>query len=256
MPTIFDNLEDYEFCVYSQNGEDGVLKRIFELIGTTNRKFVEFGTGAEGTQRNARLLEENRWTGLLMDVCARDNHSRIHKEWITAENINSLFEKYQVPEEFDLLSIDIDGNDYWVWKAIDAHYRPRVLVMEYNAVVPPTEARTIEYNPNFMWSGTDYFGASLLALDRISKLKGYSLVYCELRGINAFWIRSDLAPDANKSVEQVYRKPAYARGKFFGLRGSIGRAGLAIVKISIVASFPYSTTVRSPEHDICLEVRR
>jgi hypothetical protein len=214
---MFDNLEDSEFSVYSQNGEDGVLKRLSELIGTTNQYFVEFGTGAEGTQRNTRLLEENGWTGLLMDVCARADHPRIRKERVTAENINSLFAKHGVPEEFDLLSIDIDGNDYWVWKAIDARYRPRVLVMEYNAVVPPTEARTIQYDPNFMWSGTDYFGASLLALDRISKAKGYALVYCELRGINAFWVRSDLAPGAGKSVEQAFREPDYARGKFFGL---------------------------------------
>jgi len=213
------NLERYERSVFSQNGEDGILARLFDILGTTNTFFVEFGTGGDGRQRNTRFLEEKHgWRGLLMDKCADEDHGRVRKESITAENINALFEKYDVPHEFDLLSIDIDGNDYWVWKAVHQQFRPRVLVMEYNASFAPPERRTITYDPNFCWSGTDYFGASLAALDDLNRHKGYTLVYCERRGINSFFIRTDLLPpDWRKSLAEIYRPPNYAQGKVFGL---------------------------------------
>lgn len=216
--TLFE-LERYEAKVYSQNGEDGLLAKIFDVLGATNRFFVEFGTGSDGSERNTRLLEERHgWRGLLMDVCAEENHPRVRKEKITADNVNDLFAKYDVPDEFDLLSIDIDGNDYWVRKAIDSRYRPRVLVMEYNASFAPPARKTIAYDENFRWNQTDYFGASLAALESLNRQKGYTLVYCERRGINSFYIRSDLLPEnSRKPVEEIYRAADYARGKFFGL---------------------------------------
>lgn len=200
-----NKLERYESRKFSQNGEDGVISRIFDCIGTTNRYFVEFGTGADGSERNTRLLERQGWTGLLMDSCADPAHPEVRREIITAENINELFEKYSVPEEFDLLSIDIDGNDYWVWRALHRRYRPRLLVIEYNAFVPPDESKAIRYDPGFRWRGTDYFGASLLALANLGASKGYALVYCERRGVNAFFLRADYAPPQLRSVGDLYR---------------------------------------------------
>ncbi|MGE0607022.1 MAG: hypothetical protein AB7O62_08005 [Pirellulales bacterium] len=209
--------KQHESRTYSQNGEDGVLDRLFEVLGTTNRFCVEFGVGPGARQCNTRRLrEQDGWTGLLMDCAVEPNHPFIRQENITAESINEVFARHQVPDEFDLLSIDIDGNDYWVWKALDARYRPRVLVMEYNASVPPTQSRTIEYDPSFSWGGTDYFGASLLALARLSRRKGYTLAYCESRGINAFFVRSDICPFPEESVEELYRAPDYAGGKLLG----------------------------------------
>ncbi len=206
-PQVFSDLDRYESRTYSQDGEDGLLARIFQLLGPANRFFVEFGTGKSGRQRNTRLLEKRGWTGLLMDAAAAENHPRIRKERITAENINDLLLKYGVPEEFDLLSIDIDGNDYWVWRAIEARYRPRVVVIEYNASVPPTASKAIRYDPNYLFRRTDYFGGSLLALDRLGRDKGYALIYCESHGVNAFFVRSDLAPQTSKSVKETYRPP-------------------------------------------------
>jgi len=214
---MFHDLEKYESRRYSQNGEDGILTRLFELLGVTNRFFVEFGTGPDGRERNTRLLEQQGWSGLLMDVAADARAPHIQKEQITAENINALFARYEVPAEFDLLCIDIDGNDYWVWKALNERYRPRVMVLEYNAAIPASESKTIAYDPHFRWSRTDYFGASLRALAKLAAVKGYKLVYCELRGINSFWVRADLAPDWNEPAERLYRGPDYARGKVFGL---------------------------------------
>ncbi len=204
----------FEYKVYSQNGEDGILLALFGRIGTTNRYFVEFGTGT-GFQCNTRYLRERRgWQGLMMDGDSSEFLLSIKKEFITAENINGLFEKYRVPADFDLLSIDVDGNDYWIWKALDARYRPRVIVIEYNASVPPSESRVIDYDPHYRWGGTDYFGGSLLAMANLGRQKGYTLVGCDQRGVNAFFVRDDELRNrfAVKGLAELYRPPLYGEG--------------------------------------------
>jgi len=108
-----------EYSVHSQNGEDGVLEAIFGRIGTTNKYYVEFGV-EDGKERNTRFLEERYgWQGLLMDGGHANASINLQREFVTAENIEALFRKYRVPVEPDLLSIDLDGNDYHVWKAIE-----------------------------------------------------------------------------------------------------------------------------------------
>jgi hypothetical protein len=210
MDATLQNLEQYEGRAYSQNGEDGVIAAIFKAIGVTNRYFVEFGC-EQATMCNTAYLLEQGWQGLLMDGAGLSENPRaiVHKEFITADNSNGLFAKYGVPQTFDLLSIDIDGNDYWVWKAIQ--HRPRVVVIEYNAHVPPHERRTILYDPRFVWTGTDYFGASLLALKELGEQKSYTLVYCERTGTNAFFVATDALPPSfiPKSIETIYRPPNY-----------------------------------------------
>jgi hypothetical protein len=209
----------FEQRFYSQNGEDGILKIIFDRIGSKNRFCVEFGV-RDGKECNTRyLIEKKGWSFLQMD-CGDHDAQQIKKEKITAENINSLFEKYEVPVEFDLLSIDIDSYDYWVWKAING-YSPRVVVMEYNASIPPSRSLTVPYDSNMSWDGSDYFGASLLALARLGTSKGYTLICCESEGINAFFVRNDLLGKnfEIKSVEEIYRPPHYGekvKGKYKG----------------------------------------
>ncbi|HVZ25547.1 MAG TPA: hypothetical protein VG842_05820, partial [Sediminibacterium sp.] len=144
-----DKLNKYEFQVYSQFGEDGIIREIFRRIGTTNRYFVEFGV-EDGSETNTTYLLYQGWKGLWMDgdekfvrsiqvscanAIAKGQLTVVHS-FITAENIESLFDRAGVPKEFDLLSIDIDRNDYHVWKAI-SHYRPRVVVIEYNSIYRP-----------------------------------------------------------------------------------------------------------------------
>jgi hypothetical protein len=208
---VFRDLSKYERRIFSQNGEDGVLARMLDLVGSTNQYFVEFGTGARAKQCCTRGLAELGWDGLWMDCCAPEEGSRVKRESVTAENINDLFAKYQVPNEFDVLSIDIDGNDYWVWKAIDEKYRPRIILAEYNASVPPTESRAIAYDPEFRWGHTDYYGASLLALARLAERRGYKLVYCDTAGVNAFFVRADLAGKWDAPVAELYRPANYRR---------------------------------------------
>jgi hypothetical protein len=186
-----------------------VLAAIFGRLGTTNQYFVEFGC-QDASECNSALLLEQGWTGLLMDRDASPELSvRVQREVVTADNINVLLDKYEVPGSFDLLSIDIDGNDYWVWKAMQR--RPRVVVIEYNAHVPPESAKVIAYDPDFEWAGTSYFGASLRALSDLGASKGYTLIYCEQAGVNAFFVSDDLVAGnfLVRDVVEVYRPPNY-----------------------------------------------
>ncbi|MGD9720037.1 MAG: hypothetical protein AB7O59_02340 [Pirellulales bacterium] len=206
----FSSLQRSERKVHSQNGEDGVLEAIFARLGTTNKYFVEFGCG-DGTECNSAFLLEQGWRGLMMDSAGVSNNPRatIHAEFITAENINALFQKYGVPPQFDLLSIDIDGNDFWVWREIAA--RPRVVVIEYNSHVPPDVCSAIVYDPAFQSNGTDYFGASLLALELLGREKGYTLIHCERAGVNAFFVAHEALPHGFQSspIARLYRPPNY-----------------------------------------------
>jgi hypothetical protein len=210
IPATFANLAVAEKRIYSQNGEDGVIEAIFGLIGVTNRYFVEFGV-QDATECNTANLLWQGWKGLMMDLkgTSRNLGACVQREFITAENVNELFAKYGVPPAFDYLSIDIDGNDYWVWRAL--MYRPRVVTIEYNAHVSPDLRRAIAYDPHFRWNGSDYFGASLRALADLGSRKGYELVHCERTGTNAFFVaRSELpAYYVPRPLADIYRPPNY-----------------------------------------------
>ncbi len=200
-------MRNAEFKVYSKNGGDGLLLYIFSKVRVTNRTFVEIGV-QDGRECNTANLSLNfSWQGIIIDA---------NKEWIesarlfygeklrkkagnvkavpcfvTAENVNQLLLGQGFQGEIDLLSIDIDGNDYWVWKAIDA-VNPRIVVVEYNASLG-LGSITIKYNPNFHYQRDLYFGASLLALAKLAKEKGYILVGCDSYGHDAFFVRKDVA---------------------------------------------------------------
>lgn len=201
-----ENINSFEQRYYSQGGEDGIINIIFNKIKTTNKFCVEFGI--HSTEGNTIYLKKRGWNCLWMD--GNGDGKNIKKEFITAENVNDLFKKYNVPKEFDLLSIDIDSNDYWVWKAIKG-YSPRVVVVEYNSSILPTKSKTIKYDPNQVWDGTNYFGASLLALVKLGKLKGYTLIGCNNWGVNAFFIRNDLVKNnfEIKNIKEIYKSPKY-----------------------------------------------
>jgi hypothetical protein len=220
-------LSNYESRVYSEWGEDGILAEIFRRIGEGSKYAVEFGIqdGTECCTRN--LIVHHGWRGLLIEgstdyvIKARSVYTSLPSvsvvgEFITAENILKLFQDHHVPRAPDLLVIDIDGNDYWVWERILSSYRPRVVVIEYNARwVPPTEW-VMDYNPKHSWNGTVYFGASLTSLAKLGSAHGYSLVGCNSLGNNAFFVRNDLLgehfPDQNKGVAYHYAPPLYGRG--------------------------------------------
>ncbi len=119
---------------------------------------------------------------------------RICNAFITRENIVALFEQTDVPNDLDLLVIDIDGNDYWVWQEL-RRYQPRVAVIEYNASYPPPREWVMPYDPDYVFDGTNYAGASLASLDLLGRNLGYCLVGCDPDGVNAFFVREDLVED-------------------------------------------------------------
>lgn len=186
------DMRPYVKKVYSQAGDDGIIQHIFELIGTTNKRCVEFGE--KGKKGNTKLLRTDKgWKATLFDPNPLTSDS--HKEFITAENVMDVFKKYKVPKIFDLLSIDIDGNDYWVWEALDEGvFKPRVVIIEFNPNFPIGDSRTIAYNPAHEYDKTIYYGASLTALQRLGRNKGYSLVHVESY-LNLYFVADDLLPE-------------------------------------------------------------
>jgi hypothetical protein len=197
-------LNKYEFEIFSQCGEDGVINEIFKRIGITNQHFAEFGAG-NGLQNSTAALILKNWTGAWIEsdkknielINAKYNaqilrHRLILREaFITTENIEELLNEMDIPQEFDLMSIDIDGNDYWVWKAI-VKFKPRVVICEYNGRFGADLKWVMRYNASHTWNGSSYYGASLKSLEILGAQKGYSLVGCNLAGVNAFFVRNDL----------------------------------------------------------------
>ncbi len=184
------NLKGADRKTFSQNGEDGILEKILETIGTTNKYFVEIGVG-NADECNTRLLRENGWKGLMLDNEYYNPGKGVQQEFVDAGNVNGILAKYKVPKEFDVLSIDIDGNDYWVWKAIG--YSPRVVIIEWNCSISPFRALAIPYSPNFAWDSTCYYGASILALKRLGERKGMVLVAADKRATNLFFVPQSAA---------------------------------------------------------------
>lgn len=212
------------FKVYSQHDEDGIIQEIFRRIGATSRTFVEFGVETGIECNSAKLLIEG-WRGLWIEANAQackaitsnfadflnDRRLTLRQSFVTAENINALVEGAGFNGEIDLVSIDIDFNDYWVWKAIKA-VSPRAVVIEYNAGLHPPMSVTVPYQPNRAGDGTNYFGASLEALVRLGREKGYRIVGCNISGSNAFFVRDDLCGDhflEPATAEEHYEPPRH-----------------------------------------------
>jgi hypothetical protein len=204
----YDNpksLTRFGYKVYSQNDEDGIIRTIFQRIGATSNTFVEFGIG-DGLENNTLALLFDGWTGLWIDGSAKhiaairqslpqsvtNGDLKVVDAFITRDNINDLISNSIDRPEIDLLSVDIDGNDYHVLKAITC-VTPRVIVIEYNAKFRPPTSFCMDYDSSHIWTGGDCFGASLKFLEE--HLAGYALVGCNLTGSNAFFVREDLVGD-------------------------------------------------------------
>jgi len=229
-------LSEVGFKVYSQTDEDGILLYIFALIGTTNRRCVEICAGDGRECNTANLIINHRWLALLFDgheqrvERGRSYYKRhpatfvypptfVHA-WITSENVNELIEQHGFRGEIDLLSLDLDGVDYWVWQAIDV-IAPRVVVLEYQDILGPERSWTVPNKADF--SARDYprtrgmpnfAGASLTAFVKLGREKGYRLVGCNTPGYNAFFVRQGLGEEQLPEIpiESCFQHPKVLSG--------------------------------------------
>lgn len=215
-----------ELRLFSQNGEDGVIDAILRVINPAERFFVEFGVG-DGWSCNCRLLAEIfGWNGWFMeanenDFLRLDERYRFSKavncsnEYVHCENINKLFTEYNVPKQFGVLSIDIDGQDYWVWEALDSDYQPEIVVIEFNSALEPEEGRVEKKGIRPDYPLGRCWGASLGAMRALGKAKGYQLVHIDLAAVNLFFIRTEILEQSGSMINGVTQ----GRSPNFGLRG-------------------------------------
>jgi hypothetical protein len=177
--------------IYSQNKEDGVTLSLINFLGIKNGTFVEFGV-QDGSETNTRILRENyNWKGLMMDSSIDNLSINKRQEIISYSNILNLFKKYKVDLNLDLFSEDTDYADYWIVEKVLTKYRPKIVIHEVNQQ-PPNLCVTVEKpKPNkiIYWDGTNYHGGSVCAFYCLAKKNDYTMVYCESKGVNCFWIR-------------------------------------------------------------------
>lgn len=213
------DLNSFEKKVFSQNGEDGITEKLIEIIyqgDNENKCFVEFGV-QDGKECNTRILREKyNWNGLQMDGSFENHSINLKKHWICKENINNLFELYSVPKTINLLSVDIDFNDFYVLKEILFKYKCDIIICEYNATHLPHEDKIVVYNKYGMWDSTNYFGASLFSLYKLSRMFNYSIVCCDNMGVNCFMVHNDIIKkhnlQFNTDIYKIYKSPKYSIG--------------------------------------------
>ena len=210
------DLSQKENTVFSESGEDGILFELFNTFGVSNKFYLEFGT-EDGSQCNTKALKEYyNFKGILFDMNYENRGINLFKHMITSENVIALFQKYNTPQQFDLLSVDIDSFDFYVLDKILQSYIPRIFICEYNATHLPNEDKvvlksTINFNGN-------YFGASILAFYNLGKKYNYSLVYANKKGVNLFFIHNDVLKNSIytikniNDVDKIYRTPKYGNG--------------------------------------------
>lgn len=230
-------IRDHEFKVYSQWGEDGIIDYLVSNIPIQSKTFVEFGVENYSEANTLFLLRHRYWRGLVIDGSSEHigNIRQAETFWkfdlftecsfITRENINSLIERNGFGGDLGLLSVDIDGNDYWVWEAIEVA-RPRIVVSEYNSLFGPDSTVSIPYDSTFFRPRSDkplgYFGASISALDHLAKKRGYSLVAGNSAGNNVFFVRNDCMG----KLTPMSPAQAYAQAAFRESRSALGQVSM------------------------------
>jgi hypothetical protein len=230
----YSYLNQAEFRVFSQWGEDGIIQYLLKCVSVERPIFVEFGV-ENYTESNTRfLLTNNNWAGLIIDgsvenidYIKRDaiywaNNLKAEHAFITRENINNLLSRNGIVGDIGLLSVDIDGNDYWIWRAIDV-ISPRIVICEYNSHFGPSAEVTVPYDEAFVRDTAHfskiYYGASVGALCSLAATKGYSLVASNSAGNNLFFVRNDLIG----SLPVLSPAQGYRRAQFREYHDESGR---------------------------------
>jgi len=183
----------------SQNGEEHYLDFIFQNIGVKYKFLVDIGANDGMFLSNTKLFREKGWESILID---REDFPGIGQEFVTVETVLEILDRYKCPIEFDLLSLDIDGNDYWVLEKILSKYKPRVIISEYNSEHDPLESKAIEYDPFFVFKCDDYYGYTFSAGLKLAERFGYKVVY-QNGDLNMYYLRKDELPNFRFTVNAV-----------------------------------------------------
>jgi hypothetical protein len=222
-------LDEVEFKVFSQWGDDGIIQYLVRALDVRPETFIEFGVQSYRESNTRFLLEQDNWRGLIIEgdgaAVATIQADDIYWQhdltavpaFVRADNINAIFESHGFTGPIGILSIDIDGNDYWVWEAITV-IDPVIVICEYRALFGPSRAVTIPYDPGFVRQVAHYsnlyYGASLAALARLAERKGYALVGSNSAGNNAYFVRRDrLGPLHPLDVRQAYRPARFREAR-------------------------------------------
>jgi len=220
-------LSAYEFKVFSQWGDDGIIQYLINTIDIPNKTFIEFGVEYYVEANTKFLLMNNNWSGYIIDGLKENidkitnsdiywKYDLIAKEaFITRDNIKLLIDESMIAENLGILSIDIDGNDYWIWKCLDI--KPIIVISEYNSVFK-NNPWTIPYQKDFVRTNAHhtnlYYGSSLQSLIDLANSKGYSLVGCNSAGNNAYFIRNDkLGNIKSLSFEEAFVDAKFKEGR-------------------------------------------
>jgi glycosyltransferase involved in cell wall biosynthesis/ribosome modulation factor len=230
----FSDISQAGYKVNSQFDEDGIIQYLLNWIKIPNKIFVEFGVENYSEANTRLLLEKDNWSGLVIDSCkehidqikASEIYWRYNLQavcaFITRENINMLILNMGISGDIGLLSVDIDGIDYWVWEAIEV-ISPRIVICEYNAIFGYESKVTVPYDPKFDRAKKHYSylyaGASLSALAELGKKKGYSLVASNSAGNNAFFVRCDCMDNLKEKIT----REAYIKAQFRESRDPEGK---------------------------------
>ncbi len=227
------SFNSYEFKVFSQWGDDGLIQYLINTVPIEKKIFIEFGV-ENFTESNCRfLLQNNNWAGMVIDGSASNIdyikqdeiywkfNLKAEQNFIDKDNINFLIKKNGIIGDVGILSIDIDGNDYWVWESLDI-INPRIVICEYNSIWGKDLSITVPYDPNFNRTSAHYsnlyFGASIVALNNLAKSKGYALIGSNSSGNNLFFVRADLL----NNLKVVYPEDTWIKSQF---RESVDESG-------------------------------
>jgi hypothetical protein len=248
-----DSLAQVEFSISSQFGDDGIIQWLTGRLDLPSHTFIEFGVEDYKIANTRFLLMNDHWSGLVMDgspesvAAIKDDEVSFRYDlkaacvWVTAEDINTSIEANGINGEIGLLHIDIDGNDYWVWRAIDV-VRPAIVIMEYNSVFGPDRTITVPYDPMFIRSEAHpsrlYCGASISALCDLAEAKGYDFIGSNADGNNAYFVSKAL----NHGLRALTPQEGYVESKFAEYRDEQGEYVRGDGRIEVIRGLPVFNT--------------
>ena len=260
-----ESMEEVEFKVFSEWGEDGIVQYLINNVEVQNKIFIEFGVSDYKESNTRFLLMNNLWKGLIIDsdksfmnsikkeeIYWRYDLTAVHS-FITRENINNIIKDAGFEGKIGILSIDIDGNDYWVWEGINT-VDPSIVICEYNSIFGNKSPISIPYDKDFYRTNAHYsnlyFGASLPALVQLAERKGYDFVGSNSAGTNAFFVKKNLSGKLKKfSSAESYHKSSNRQSR--NVNGDLSfldwEAGRKIIEDMEVVNTETGRTVKLKE---------